>query len=267
MNRNVLLAIKDLQVEFITYKSVVKAVQGVSLTVGRGETLGLVGESGCGKSVTASSIMRLVPCPPRRIVSGEIHFEGEDLLTKSAGEMRQIRGKTISMIFQDPMTALNPVFTVGDQIEAVIRIHQRVTRRQARMRAVEMFSPVGLSDPEKTLKKHPFEMSGGMCQRVMIAMALSCQPGLLIADEPTTALDVTIQAQILNLLMSLRQSRGLTMIFISHDLTVVRHLCQTVAVMQQGRLVETGSVEEIFQNPKQAYTSSLLAAIPRAKHH
>jgi oligopeptide/dipeptide ABC transporter ATP-binding protein len=263
MNRNVLLAIKDLQVEFITYKSVVKAVQGVSLTVGRGETLGLVGESGCGKSVTASSIMRLVPCPPGRIVSGEIHFEGEDLLTKSAGEMREIRGKTISMIFQDPMTALNPVFTVGDQIETVIRIHQRITRRQARLRAVEMFSQVGLSDPETTLKKYPFEMSGGMCQRVMIAMALSCQPDLLIADEPTTALDVTVQAQILRLMRQLKSEMNTSILLITHDLGVVAKMCENVAVMYAGRIVEYGSLANLFKNPLHPYTRGLLSATPK----
>jgi oligopeptide/dipeptide ABC transporter ATP-binding protein len=263
LNTKPLLTIEDLQVEFSTYKSVVNAVQGVSLTMGRGETLGLVGESGCGKSVTASSIMRLVPCPPGRIISGKIFFEGEDLFTKSAAEMREIRGKTISMIFQNPMTALNPVFTVGDQIETVIRVHQRTTRKKARMRAVEMFSQVGLSDPESTLKKHPFELSGGMCQRVMIAMALACQPGLLIADEPTTALDVTVQAQILRLMRQLKSDMNTSILLITHDLGVVARMCENVAVMYAGRIVEYGSLANLFKKPLHPYTRGLLSSTPK----
>jgi peptide/nickel transport system ATP-binding protein len=265
LNNHPLLAIEDLQVEFITYKSVINAVQGVSLTVNRGETLGLVGESGCGKSVTASSIMRLVPCPPGRIVAGKILLEGEDLFTKSAAEMRAIRGKAISMIFQDPMTALNPVFTAGDQIETVIRAHQRKTRREARRQAVEMFSQVGLADPEAILKKYPFEMSGGMSQRVMIAMALSCQPGLLIADEPTTALDVTVQAQILRLMRQLKSEMNTSILLITHDLGVVAKMCDNLAVMYAGRIVEYGSLTNLFKNPLHPYTRGLLAATPKLR--
>lgn len=256
----ILLDIKDLIIHFSVYKSVVKALHGISLTMHKGETLGIVGESGCGKSVTASSILQLIPCPPGKIVSGEIWFEGENILTKNENEMRKIRGKTISMIFQDPMTALNPVFTVGDQIVTVIRFHQHVGRKEARARAIDMLNLVGLSEPAATLKKYPHEMSGGMSQRVMIAMALSCRPSLLIADEPTTALDVTVQAQILDLMKSLKKEIDTSIMLITHDLGVIAKMCENVAVMYAGRIVEYGSLRHIFKNPGHPYTQGLLSS-------
>ena len=258
-----LLEIKNLVIDFLTYKSVVKAIQGVSLSMRKGETLGIVGESGCGKSVTASSIMQLIPCPPGRIVAGEIWFEGENLLSKSESEMREIRGKTISMIFQDPMTALNPVFTIGDQIGTVIRLHQKVGKKEAMRRVVEMLSIVGLSDPSTILKKYPHEMSGGMSQRAMIAMALSCRPSLLIADEPTTALDVTVQAQILQLMKNLKNEIDTSILLITHDLGVIAKTCDNVAVMYAGRIVEYGTLAHIFKNPKHPYTRGLLSSTPK----
>ena len=259
-NNTTLLNITDLIIHFSTYKSVVKAIQGVSLTMHKGETLGIVGESGCGKSVTASAILQLIPCPPGKIVSGEIWFEGENILAKSETEMRQIRGKTISMIFQDPMTALNPVFTVGDQIVTVIRLHQKVDKKEARVRAADMLSMVGLSDPVATLKKYPHEMSGGMSPRIMIAMALSCRPSLLIADEPTTALDVTVQAQILQLMRNLKKEIDTSIMLITHDLGVIAKMCENVAVMYAGRIVEYGSLRHIFKNPGHPYTQGLLSS-------
>jgi oligopeptide/dipeptide ABC transporter ATP-binding protein len=258
-----LLEIKNLTVKFFTYKSVVQAIGGLNLQIQKGETLGLVGESGCGKSVTAMSILRLVPIPPGKISSGQIWFEGEDLLTKSEDEMRRIRGKAISMIFQDPMTSLNPVFSVGDQVETVIRIHQNVRRSEAVDRAVEMLITVGLSDPTMLLKKYPHELSGGMAQRVMIAMALACRPSLLIADEPTTALDVTIQAQILSLMKRLKEDVNTSILLITHDLGVVAKMCQKVAVMYAGQVVEYGRLQHIYKNPKHPYTLGLLAATPK----
>ena len=259
----VLLDIKNLTVHFFTYKRVVQAVRGLNLQIRKGETLGLVGESGCGKSVTGMSILQLIPIPPGRISSGEIWFEGENILDKSDDEMRGIRGKRISMIFQDPMTSLNPVFTVGDQIETVIRIHRDINRSAAVERALELFSMAGLSDPDRLLDKYPHELSGGMSQRVMIAMALSCQPSLLIADEPTTALDVTIQAQILSLMKELKENINTSILLITHDLGVVAKMCQNVAVMYAGNVVEYGELRHIFKNPKHPYTEGLLAATPK----
>ena len=261
-NRN-LLEIKNLTVNFSIYKSVVQAIRGLNLQIRRGETLGLVGESGCGKSVTSMSILRLIPIPPGNISSGEIWFEGENLLTKSEDEMRRIRGKTISMIFQDPMTSLNPVFSVGDQIITVIRIHQGVKRSEAIGRARDMFTMVGLSDPATLLKKYPHELSGGMSQRVMIAMALSCRPSLLIADEPTTALDVTIQAQILELIESLKEKIRMSVIMITHDLGVIAETAQKVSVMYAGHVVEEAPVKDLFHAPLHPYTIGLLESLPR----
>ena len=258
-----LLDIKNLTVHFFTYKRVVQAVRGLNLQIRKGETLGLVGESGCGKSVTGMSILQLIPIPPGRISSGEIWFEGENILDKSDDEMRRIRGKRISMIFQDPMTSLNPVFTVGDQIETVIRIHRDINRSAAVERALDLFSMAGLSDPDQLLDKYPHELSGGMSQRVMIAMALSCQPSLLIADEPTTALDVTIQAQILSLMKELKEDINTSILLITHDLGVVAKMCQNVAVMYAGNVVEYGELRHIFTNPKHPYTQGLLAATPK----
>ncbi|MCF8069470.1 MAG: ABC transporter ATP-binding protein [Desulfobacterales bacterium] len=264
MNRdNILLDIKDLHIEFSLYKSTLKAIRGISLTMHKGETLGLVGESGCGKSITASSIMQLIPCPPGKIVSGEIRFQGENLLIKNDNQMREIRGKTISMIFQDPMTSLNPVFSVGDQIKSVIKHHEKCSTTAALNKAAEMCSMVGLADPKSILKKYPHELSGGMCQRIMIAMALSCRPSLLIADEPTTALDVTVQAQILKLMRDLKKEINTSILLITHDLGVVAKTCEKVAVMYAGRIVEYGTLQHIFKNPQHPYTQGLLASTPK----
>ena len=262
-SNQILLSIRGLRVHFHTYKAVVKAVQGVDLSIQRGQTLGLVGESGCGKSVTAAAILRLIPTPPGEIVAGRILFEGQEILTKSVSEMRAIRGQTISMIFQDPMTSLNPVFTVGDQIRTVIRLHRKLNKREVAERAALMFSRVGLSDPAATMGKYPHELSGGMCQRVMIAMALSCEPALLIADEPTTALDVTVQAQILHLMQKLKEQLDTAIMLITHDLGVIARMCQQVAVMYAGRIVEYGTLAHIFKAPRHPYTKGLLASTPK----
>ncbi|MFO7154454.1 MAG: ABC transporter ATP-binding protein [Caldicoprobacter oshimai] len=257
-----ILRINDLAVHFYMDKRIVPAVDGVSFSVSRGETLGLVGESGCGKSVTALSIMRLLPSPPARIVRGEIWFKGENLLDKTNEEMRKIRGNDISMIFQEPMTSLNPVFTVGYQISEVIMQHQNVSKKEALERAIEMLRMVKIPLPEKRIKQYPHQLSGGMRQRVMIAMALACNPELLIADEPTTALDVTIEAQILELINELKERFGSSVIMITHDLGVVAEIADKVAVMYSGRILEQADVHSIFNNPKHPYTQGLLEAIP-----
>jgi oligopeptide/dipeptide ABC transporter ATP-binding protein len=257
-----ILRINDLAVHFHMDKRIVPAVDGVSFSVSRGETLGLVGESGCGKSVTALSIMRLLPSPPARIVRGEIWFKGENLLDKTNEEMRKIRGNDISMIFQEPMTSLNPVFTVGYQISEVIMQHQNVSKKEALERAIEMLRMVKIPLPEKRIKQYPHQLSGGMRQRVMIAMALACNPELLIADEPTTALDVTIEAQILELINELKERFGSSVIMITHDLGVVAEIADKVAVMYAGRILEQADVHSIFNNPKHPYTQGLLEAIP-----
>ena len=257
-----LLAVNDLTVDFLTDKGRVRAVNGVSFSVTRGKTLGVVGESGCGKSVTAMSIMRLIPTPPGRYVGGEIAFEGQDLLRLSNKEMRKIRGNHISMIFQEPMTSLNPVFTVGQQIIEAIQTHQHRSKTESREKAIEMLRLVGIPSPEERIDVFPHQLSGGMRQRIMIAMALACEPKLLIADEPTTALDVTIQAQILKLLRRLQSELGMSIIFITHDLGVVAETCDDVQVMYAGRIVEKASVQEIFSSPKHPYTLGLLRSIP-----
>ncbi|WP_092282190.1 ABC transporter ATP-binding protein [Caldicoprobacter faecalis] len=257
-----ILRINDLAVHFYMDKRIVPAVDGVSFSVSRGETLGLVGESGCGKSVTALSIMRLLPSPPARIVRGEIWFKGENLLDKTNEEMRKIRGNDISMIFQEPMTSLNPVFTVGCQISEVIMQHQNVSKKEALERAIEMLRMVKIPLPEKRIKQYPHQLSGGMRQRVMIAMALACNPELLIADEPTTALDVTIEAQILELINELKERFGSSVIMITHDLGVVAEIADKVAVMYSGRILEQADVHSIFNNPKHPYTQGLLETIP-----
>jgi oligopeptide/dipeptide ABC transporter ATP-binding protein len=259
----VLLRIEGLQTHFFTEAGTVRAVDGVSLMVRKGETLGVVGESGCGKSVTALSILRLIPTPPGKIVGGNIYLEGRDLLKLPEGEMRKVRGASISMIFQEPMTSLNPVFTVGDQIAEGIRLHQRLSKRESWNKAIEMLRIVRMPDPERRVKEYPHQMSGGMRQRVMIAMALSCNPHLLIADEPTTALDVTIQAQILELLNELKAELGMAVMLITHDLGVVWDTAARVAVMYAGRLVEEALVKELFTSPKHPYTQGLLNSIPR----
>jgi peptide/nickel transport system ATP-binding protein len=258
-----LIEIEDLRTQFFTRDGVVRAVDGVSCAVNPGETLAVVGESGCGKSVTALSVLRLIPSPPGRIVAGQIRFEGRDLLQLSEAEMRDIRGNEISMVFQEPMTSLNPVLTVGRQIGETLRLHQGLDARAAHDRAVEMLRLVHIPEPERRVAQYPHQLSGGMRQRVMIAMALACNPRLLIADEPTTALDVTIQAQILDLMRELKAKIGAAIILITHDLGVVAEMAQRVVVMYAGRKVEEAPVEELFRRPLHPYTSGLLASVPR----
>jgi len=257
-----MLEVKGLKTEFKTDDGQFFAADDVSFSVANGKTLGLVGESGCGKSVTSLSLMRLIQSPGE-IVAGEILFEGRDLLKLSENEMRAIRGKDLAMIFQEPMTSLNPVFTCGNQIEETIRLHQKnLTRQEAKARAIEMLRLVGIPAPERRYSEFPHQLSGGMRQRVMIAMALSCHPKLLIADEPTTALDVTIQAQILDLMRKLKKDLNASMILITHDLGVVAEMCDDVAVMYAGKIVEYGSVFDIFERPQHPYTKGLLDSIP-----
>jgi len=258
-----LVEIRNLRTHYFTEDGVVPAVDGVNLYIKRGETLGVVGESGCGKSVTSLSIMRLVPNPPGKIVAGEILFEGEDLLKKTEAEMRKIRGNDISMIFQEPMTSLNPVYTIGDQIAEAIELHQGLSHKEAMEKAIEMLRLVGIPLPERRVKEYPHQLSGGMRQRVMIAMALSCNPKLLIADEPTTALDVTIQAQILELMKKLKKELGMAIMLITHDLGVVAEMAERVVVMYAGKVVEEGDVVSIFKNPLHPYTEGLLKSVPR----
>jgi oligopeptide/dipeptide ABC transporter ATP-binding protein len=258
-----LLTIRDLSTYFYTYAGVVKALDGLNLDIYRGEAFGLVGETGCGKSVTALSIMRLIPWPPGKIVKGEIIFKGEDLLKKSEAEMRRIRGNKMSMIFQEPMTSLNPVFRIGDQIADIIMSIKGVDKKAAMERALKAVKAVNIPDPEKVLKRYPHELSGGMRQRVLIAMATSCNPDLLIADEPTTFLDVTIEAQILHLMKGLREEIGASMLMITHNLGLVAHIFDRVGVMYAGNIVESGRVEQIFERPKHPYTQGLLRAVPR----
>ncbi len=262
-NNKFLLTIRDLNTYFFTDDGVAKAVDGVDLEVEEGGTLGVVGESGCGKSVTALSIMRLVPDPPGKIVKGEIHFAGTNLLTLSEAEMRKIRGRSISMIFQEPMTSLNPVFQIGDQIAEVLRLHEGLSSREAWNRSVEMLRMVGIPSPERRIFEYPHQLSGGMRQRAMIAMALACSPKLMIADEPTTALDVTIQAQILELMNRLQREKGMSVILITHNLGVIAETAKRVAVMYAGRVVEYADVRPIFATPKHPYTQGLLKSIPR----
>ena len=257
-----LLEVNDLQTQFPTRAGLVRAVDGVTFHLDRGELLGLVGESGCGKSMTALSVMRLI-APPGKIVSGEILFDGKDLLQLSDDDMRQMRGDDIAMIFQDPMTSLNPVFTVGEQIAEALRLHRKLSRKDARQATIEAMREVAIPDPARRLDDYPHQLSGGMRQRVMIAMALACNPKLLIADEPTTALDVTIQAQILELLDELRKQRDLAVLLITHDLGVVAEVADRVAVMYTGRIVEESPVEELFARPKHPYTEGLLRSVPK----
>jgi len=258
-----LLSVRGLKTHFYTEDGVVPAVDGISFDLERGGTLGIVGESGCGKSVTSLSIMGLIPSPPGKIVEGEIIFEGRNLVNMDEAEMRNIRGNEISMIFQEPMTSLNPVFTIGNQIMEAIMLHQKLDKAAARKKAIEMLSLVGIPSPEKRVDEYPHQLSGGMRQRVMIAMALSCNPKLLIADEPTTALDVTIQAQILDLMRDLQHELGTAIIMITHDLGVIAELVEEVVVMYTGVIVESGDTETIFKNPQHPYTQGLLASIPR----
>jgi len=260
-NGSRLLEIKDLRTYFHTRDGVVKAVDGVNLHLSQGEILGLVGESGCGKSVTSLSIMRLV-AEPGKIESGEVLFNGMNLLKLSTSQMTKIRGQQIAMIFQQPTSSLNPVFNVGFQIAEVLNIHQNMGKKAGRERAIEMLRKVGISDPERRIKSYPHEMSGGMAQRVMIAMALACIPDLLIADEPTTALDVTIQAQILNLMRDLQNELGTSIILITHDLGVVAEMADRIAVMYAGEIVEQTDTKTLFRNPQHPYTQGLIGSIP-----
>ncbi|MEA3320626.1 MAG: ABC transporter ATP-binding protein [Bacillota bacterium] len=257
------LQVKDLHVSFTTYGGEVKAVRGVTFDLHKGETLAIVGESGCGKSVTSQSIMRLIPEPPGRITQGSIHFKGKDLTKVPEPEMRKIRGADISMIFQDPMTALNPTLTVGDQIMEGIIQHKKVSKAEAKKQAVDMLNLVGIPSPAERLKQYPHQFSGGMRQRIVIAMSLVCQPEVLIADEPTTALDVTIQAQILNLFKDIQKKTGVSIIIITHDLGVVAQVADRVAVMYAGKIVESGNRREIFYRGEHPYTKGLLNSVPR----
>ena len=258
-----LLEVKNLKTYFYTDDGVVKSVDGVSFSVEKGKTLGIVGESGCGKSITSLSIMQLVETPPGKIVAGEIIYEGEDLLKKNKEEMRKIRGGQIAMIFQEPMTSLNPVFTVGEQIMEALRIHTDLDKHQAKERAIEMLKLVKIPLAEKRFNEYPHQLSGGMRQRVMIAMALSCNPKLLICDEPTTALDVTIQAQILDLINELKEKLGTSIMMITHDLGVIAEVADDVMVMYAGRVVEYGSADAIYESPKHPYTAGLMDCIPK----
>jgi oligopeptide/dipeptide ABC transporter ATP-binding protein len=258
-----LLEVHDLRTYFRTRRGLVKAVDGASFSVDRGETLGIVGESGSGKSVTCLSIVRLVPSPAGQIVGGQIVFEGEDLLRKSDAEMRRLRGRRIAMILQDPMVSLNPAFTVGNQVAEPLFVHLGLRGRDLRERVVDLLRQVRISDPEMRARNYPHQISGGMRQRVAGAIALSCSPSLLIADEPTTALDVTIQAQYLRLLKDIQRETGVGLIFVTHDLGIVARLCDRVAVMYGGRIVESGTVREIFNAPRHPYTIGLLNCLPR----
>ena len=261
MNAAPLLDVRDLRVELPLSRGTVHAVEGVSLTVGPGEAFGLVGESGCGKSMTLRAIMGLLP-RPGEIVGGQVLFEGEDLVTASPGRLRQVRGGSIAMIFQEPMTALNPVMRVGDQIAEGPQVHLGLSRTAARERALDLMRRVGIPDPVRRASAYPHELSGGLRQRIMIAIALACDPKVILCDEPTTALDVTIQDQILKLLLNLRHEFGVSVVFVTHDLAVVAETCERVAVMYAGQIVETGMVDEVFRAPRHPYTLGLLRSVP-----
>ena len=262
MAKETVLQVKNLKTYFYTEEGMVPAVDGLDFELGKGETLAIVGESGCGKSVTSLSVLRIVPTPPGKILDGEILYKGEDLLKKSEREMRAIRGTEISMIFQEPLTSLNPVFTIGKQITDILRMHQGMNKKQAYEKAVEMLAKVRIPSPEKVVNDYPHQLSGGMRQRVMIAMALACNPGILIADEPTTALDVTIQAQIMHLLCDLKKDRDTSIILITHDLGVVAQIAENVMVMYAGQAVEYADVKSIFKEPLHPYTKGLLKSLP-----
>lgn len=263
MNNETLLEVKNLKTYFYTEAGIVKSVDDVSLRVEKGKTLGIVGESGCGKSITSLSIMQLVETPPGKIVGGEILLEGENLLSKTEDEMRKIRGNKIAMIFQEPMTSLNPVYTIGKQITEALLLHEKMSKHEAKDRAIEMLKLVKIPLPEKRFSEYPHQLSGGMRQRVMIAMALSCNPQLLICDEPTTALDVTIQAQILELINELKKKTNASVIMITHDLGVISEVADDVLVMYAGKVVEQAGVDEIFERPLHPYTAGLLQCIPK----
>lgn len=263
MIEETLLKVDNLSTWFYTDDGIVKAVNDVSFSLNKGHTLGIVGESGCGKSITSLSVMRLVDSPPGKIVGGKIVFKGEDLLAKSEEEMRRVRGKRIAMIFQEPMTSLNPVYTVGRQIEEALLIHESMTKKEAKRRALEMLRLVRIPLPEKRFDEYPHQLSGGMRQRVMIAIALACSPELLICDEPTTALDVTIQAQILALIDELKEKTGTSVIMITHDLGVISEIADEVLIMYAGEIVEYAPKTQLFQNPLHPYTQGLIACVPK----
>jgi len=264
---NIVLKVRDLKAYFYTRWGVVKAVDGVSFHLKKGETLGLVGESGCGKTVSSLSLLRLVPRPAGKIVGGEIIFEGENILLKGEGEMRKLRGKKISMILQDPMSSLNPVFTIGNQVEEAIKIHQNLKGRSLWDKARHMLELVKIGSPELRMRDYPHQMSGGMRQRVVGAISLACQPSIIIADEPTTSLDVTIQAQYLQLLKELQNQTGVSIIFITHDLGIVAQMCDRVCVMYAGKIIESAPVVELFDNPAHPYTHALIASVPAVDKH
>jgi len=265
-----LLSVRDLKTHFYTFEGIAKAVENVSFNLGKGEILGIVGESGCGKSVTAQTIMRLIPVPPGKIVQGSIDFDGMDLVQLSMEEMRTVRGKRISMIFQEPMTSLNPVYTIGNQISEMFVLHEKLSKSESLDRSVEMLQKVQIPAPEARVHEYPHQLSGGMRQRAMIAMALSCNPEILIADEPTTALDVTIQAQILDLMIQLKEDYQTAIMMITHDLGVIAELAERVIVMYAGKIVEEAPTQTLFDDPKHPYTQGLLSSIPnlgdRAQH-
>jgi len=258
-----ILTIENLHITFSTYGGTVKAVRGVDLYLNKGETLAIVGESGCGKSVTSNAIMQLIPRPPGKIADGRILFKGKDLTTLTEPEMRKIRGVDISMIFQDPMTALNPTLTIGTQLIEGLLQHKQISRTKAKKRALDMMELVGIPNPQERLKQYPHQFSGGMRQRIVIAIALICEPDLLIADEPTTALDVTIQAQILDLFKEIQQKMGISIILITHDLGVVANIADRIAVMYAGKIIEVGTTREVFYEPEHPYTQGLLHSVPR----
>jgi oligopeptide/dipeptide ABC transporter ATP-binding protein len=258
-----ILRVEDLQTQFHTDAGLVKVVDGVNLELKKGEILGIVGESGCGKSVTSLSIMQLLPKGIGKVTSGSISLAGKDVLAMSKSDLRKMRGSQISMIFQEPMTSLNPVFKIGDQITEAIRFHMKLSKKEAKSYAVEMLTKVGISRPESVVNEYPHQLSGGMRQRVMIAIAMACEPKILIADEPTTALDVTIQAQILNLMRQLQQEKGTSIMLITHDLGVVAEMCDRVVVMYAGQVVEESDVKTLFKHPKHPYTKGLLASLPQ----
>jgi len=262
MEKQPLLQMEDLHISFFTPAGEVKAVNGVSYTLNEGEILGIVGESGSGKSVSVSALMKLLT-PPGKIVGGKVSFEGRDISALSKKEINRLRGKDVSMIFQDPMTSLNPVYTIGNQLNETIKSHYGIKKSEASKRSVAMLKQVGINNPEKRMKQYPHELSGGMRQRVMIAMALSCSPKLLIADEPTTALDVTIQAQILELMKNLQKETGTAIILITHDLGIVTEICHRVIIMYAGKIVETGTVEDIYYRTSHPYTKGLMACLPK----
>lgn len=262
---NHILEVQDLTVQYTSGKDIVRAVNGISFALGTGESLGLVGETGAGKTTTALSIMRLIPDPPGEIVDGDIIYKGESLLKKSEAEMRRIRGREISMIFQDPMTALNPMFTVGEQIAEVIRLHESISKKEAFKKAQEMMEVVGIEGGRAN--EYPHQFSGGMKQRIVIAIALACKPAVIIADEPTTALDVTIQAQVLDLIEKLKENYNTSLILITHDLGVVAEICAKVAVIYAGKIVEYGTLEHIYNNPAHPYTVGLFGSVPNLAKH